>query len=162
MTALMLYTCISAQTSLTTGPFKITDVGSHSTLLAELKAKNAKSFNHFTNAYPDAILQNIREEKDGTHINASVNGNSLRVHYDTRGKFQHAVLTYPSNDLSEKIADQVMQAFPGFSVFGSVNDVTVRNKSALLVMIENRKSWKRVRIADDGMDVYEEYIKPSK
>jgi hypothetical protein len=162
MTTLVLYTYVPAQTALTTGAFKIGNAGSHAMLLTELKAKNAKSFSHFTNAYPDAILQKIRDEKDGTHINATVNGNTLRVHYDVKGKFRDAVLTYPSSDLSEKIADQVMQAFPGFTVFGSVTDVTVRNKSALLVMIENRKSWKRVRLVDDGIDVYEEYMKPSK
>ena len=52
-----------------------------------------------------------------------------------------------------------MQYFPGYTVFGMVIDVTVRNESALLVMIENRKGWKRVRITNDGIDVYEEYVK---
>ncbi len=160
ITALMLNTYVPAQTALTTRPFKIAGAGTHSTLLAELKAKNAKTFNHFTNRYPDAILQNIRQEKDGTHIKAAINGNSLKVHYDVKGKFENAILSYPSSELNEKIYDQVTQSFPGFTVFGVVIDVTVRNKSALLVMIENRKSWKRVRITDEGIDVYQEYVKP--
>ena len=159
ITGLILNTYTPAQTALNTRPFNIGDAGTHSTLLADLKAKNVKSFNHFTNTYPEAILRKIHEEKDGTHINATLNGNSLKVQYDVKGKFQNAVLTYPSDALNEKIADQVMQSFPGFTVFGTVIDVTVRDQSALLVMIENRKSWKRVRITDDGMDVYEEYVK---
>jgi hypothetical protein len=160
ITALMLSAYAPAQTAL--APFKIANLGTHSSLLAELKATNVKSFNHFTRTYPDAILEKIRSEKDGTHINATINGNTLRVLYDAKGRFGNAVLTYPSTDLSDKIADQVMQGFPGFIVFGTVVDVKVHDKSALLVMIENRNSWKRVRITDDGMDVYEAYDKPAK
>jgi hypothetical protein len=160
VTALMLSASSPAQTAVT--PFRVADIGAHTALLAELKTKNIKSFNHFVNSYPDAILQKIRDEKNGTHINATINGNILRVHYDPKGKFSDAVLTYPADALSEKIADQVMQSFPGFIVFGSVVDAKVRDKSALLVMIENRKSWKRIRITDDGMDVYEAYDKPMK
>ena len=159
MTALMLHTYTPAQTALTTRPFTIAGAGNHSVLLASLKVKNAKTFNHFTNTYPEAILQSVSEEKDGMHLLATVNGNKLKVRYDIKGKFQNSVFTYPAAELSEKIADRVMQAFPGFIVFGTVIDVVVRNKSAQLVMIENRKSWKRVRITDDGMDVYEEYVK---
>ena len=161
-TALMLSTYTPAQTALTPRPIKIADAGTHNTLMAELKVKNVKSFNHFTKAYPDAILQKIREERDGTHINATINGNKLKVLYDNKGKFHNAVLVYPASDLNEKIADQVMQYFPGFTVFGTVIEVTVRNKSALLVMIENRKGWKRVRITDEGINVYEEYLKSMK
>jgi len=159
ITALMLNTYVPAQTALTTRPFKVPDAGTHSTMLAELKAKNERSFNHFKSTYPEAILQNISQEKDGTHIKATIKGNSLKVQYDLKGKFHDAVLTYPCSQLDETIADRVMQSFPGFIVFGIVIDVTVRDKSALLVMIENRKSWKRVRITEDGMDVYEEYVK---
>lgn len=159
ITALGLYTYTPAQTGLATGPYRIADAGVHSTLMAELKAKSLKSFNHFTKSYPDAILEKIREERDGTHIKATINGNRLKVQYDVKGKFQNAVLTYPSSELNEKTADDVMQYFPGYTVFGMVIDVTVRNESALLVMIENRKGWKRVRITNDGIDVYEEYVK---
>jgi hypothetical protein len=160
MTAMMFHLYSPAQTALT--PFNITAIASHSTLLAELKAKNEKTFNHFTKAYPAALVQKIRNEQDGMHINATINGNILRAHYDVKGKFRDAVLSYPADQLSEKIADNVMQAFPGFIVFGTVLDVKVHDKSALLVMIENRNSWKRVRITDDRMDVYESYARPAK
>ena len=48
-TALMLNTFAPAQTSHTT-PFVIADAGNHSMLIADMKAKNAKTFTHFTKA----------------------------------------------------------------------------------------------------------------
>lgn len=160
ITALVLSVYLPAQTALT--PFKIADVSNHNSLLADLKTRHLKTFNHFVAEYPDAILQNIREEKNGTHINAVMNGKVLRLHYDVKGKFADAVLTFDADKLNEKIADQVMEYFPGFTVFGSVADIKVLDRSALLVLIENRNSWKRVRITDDGMDVFEQYTKPAK
>ena len=157
-TALMLNLFAPAQTSHTT-PFVIADAGSHSMLLADLKAKNVKTFNHFTKAWPEAILHSVSDEKDGKYINATINGNILRTRYDNKGRFQSAVLSYPCGDLSEKIANQLEQQYPGYKVFGTVIDVTVRNKTAMLVMIENRNTWRRVRITDDGIDVFEEYAK---
>ena len=157
--AVMFNSYLPAQTSHSTSPFVIVDPGKHSALLESIKAKNEKTYRHLTRTYPEAIINNVRQEKDGTFIKASLNGNMLKVKYDIKGKFINAVLSYPCKDLDEKIADQVMEAYPGFAVFGQVLDVTVGNESVLLVMIENRKSWKRVRLTKDGMDVYEEYVK---
>ena len=157
-TALMLNTYAPAQTSHTT-PFVIADAGNHSMLIADMKAKNAKTFTHFTKAWPEAIVHSISDEKDGKHINATINGNILRTRYDMKGRFLSAVLSYPCSDLKEQIADQLEQYFPGYKVFGTVIDVTVRDKKAMLVTMENRKTWKRIRITDDGFDVYEEYVK---
>ena len=157
-TALTLNTQVPAQTSHTT-PFVIADAGTSSTLLASLKAKHEKAYHHLTRTFPDAIVSRVEDEKDGTHIKASVDGNSLRVKYDRKGRFINSVLSYPSSELNEATADKVMQAFPGFSIFNQVLEVTSGNKSALLVMIENKKTWKRVRLTSEGMDVYEEYVK---
>ena len=156
--ALLANSYLPAQTSHTT-PFINSASDNHSMLLAGIKAGNEKTFNHFTHAFPNAVLQNVRNEKDGLHISASVNGNTLRVRYDKKGKFASSVLSYPAADLKEQIAEQIMIAYPGYSIFGTVLDVKVINKSALLVMIENKKSWKRVRLTESGMDIYQEYVK---
>ena len=158
-TALMLHVYSPAQTSHTPPPFDIADAGTHSKLLADMKAKNTKTFNHFTSTYPEAIVNKVTAEKEGTHIRATINGNSLKVRYDQKGRFQSSVLTYPGSELNEQVADQIMHAYPGFTIFGIVIEVTVRDKSAQLVMIENRNTWKRVRLTKEGMDVYEEYVK---
>lgn len=158
-TALMLHVYSPAQTSHTPSPFVIADAGTHSKLLADMKAKNTKTFNHFTSTYPEAIVNKVTGEKDGTHIRAMINGNSLKVRYDHKGRFQNSVLTYPCSELKEQVADQIMHAYPGFTIFGTVIEVTVRDKSAQLVMIENRNSWRRIRLTKDGIEVYEDYVK---
>jgi len=157
-TALTLNTQVPAQTSHTT-PFTVADAGTHSSLMTTLKAKHEKAYNHLIRTFPEAIVSGVHDEKDGTHIKASVNGNTLRVQYDTKGRFSNSVLSYPCSELKEAIADQVMQAYPGFSIFSEVLEVKAGTNSALFVMIENRKTWRRVRLTSEGIDVYEEYVK---
>jgi len=156
--ALLANSYLPAQSSHTI-PFVNSGTENHNMLLAGIKASNEKTFTHFTRTYPNAVLQNVRNEKDGAHISATINGNTLRLRYDKKGKFQSSVLSYPAAELREQIAEQVMVNFPGYSIFGTVLDVKVGSKSALLVMIENKKSWRRIRLTENGMDIYQEYVK---
>ena len=148
-----------SQTSHTPPPFVVGDAGTHSELLEKIKAKNVKTFDHFTKNYSEALVKIVRNEKDGTYINATISGNTLRVKYDSKGRFRNSVLTYPHTELSDELAERVMVSFPGYTIFGNVLDVKVGDKTALLIMIENKKTWKRVRITSDGIDVYEEFVK---
>lgn len=148
-----------SQTSHTPSPFVVGDAGTHSELLEKIRVKNVKTFDHFTKNFSEAIVKIVRNEKDGTYINATISGNTLRVKYDSKGRFQNSVLTYPHTELTDELAEKVMVSFPGYTIFGNVIDVKVRDKSALLVLIENKKTWKRVRITSEGIDVYEDFVK---
>jgi hypothetical protein len=134
---------------------------SHTTLPYAIDAASKKIASNFAKDFPKAVVTNVRDEGKETHINAMIGQNSLRAAYDAKGRFRYSVLTFSHNELDEKLAEEVMSAFPGYAVFGTVQQIRVGNKSALLILIENKKTWKRIRITEDGMDIYEEYVKPS-
>jgi hypothetical protein len=128
--------------------------------LASLKAVNSKMFNHFSKNFKNASDIRISSVGKFTDVDFSLNGIANKVQYDRKGRWMYSISHYEEAKLSDELRDRIEQAFPGYSVFGFVTEVKVLDKSATLVMIENRKSWKRVRIMDGDIEIYEEYTKP--
>jgi hypothetical protein len=127
--------------------------------LASMKSVNARMFAHFQKNFRNASNIIVRPEADFTHISFKENGVSNKVQYSKKGKWMYSLRTYDESRLPDNIRSEVETSFPGYRVFGFVNEVDVLNKTATLVMIENRDSWKRIRLLDDQIEVYEEYRK---
>lgn len=127
--------------------------------LASLKAVSARMHSHFSKNFKNATDIRIRNEADHTQISFRENGISNSVQYNKKGKWRYSLRTYDASRIADNLRNDVETYFAGYRVFGFVNEVDVHNKTAILVMIENKDSWKRVRILDDIMDVYEEYSK---
>ena len=142
---------LSTQTSLTASADKMA--------LASMKAVSEKMHRHFSRNFKNATDIHIRPESDHTQVSYKDNGISGSVQYNKNGKWQYSVRTYDSDNLSKMIRNDVEIAFPGYQVFGVVNEIDVLDKTATLVMIENKDSWKRVRLVDNTIDIYEEYRK---
>lgn len=127
--------------------------------LAGVKASSSKMYNHFTRNYKNATDLKVNAVKDHTRISFKLNGISTSSQYDTKGRWQFTVSNYDESKLDDATRASVESNYPGFLVFGSVIEVQVKDKSATLVMIENKKEWKRIRINDEGMSIYEQYRK---
>jgi len=127
--------------------------------LASLKAVNEKMHNHFSKHFKNATDILVRPESNHTQITFKEKGISNSVQYNKKGKWQYSIRTYDESKLADKIRNQVEISYPGFRVFGFVNEIDVLDKTATLVMIENKDSWKRIRVLDDVLDIYEEYRK---
>ena len=128
--------------------------------LASMKEVSVKMHKHFSKHFRNATDIHVRPEADHTQVNFQDNGTSTTVQYSKNGNWKYSVRTYDSEKLSDITRNEVERCFPGYQVFGFVNEIDVLNKTATLVMIENRDSWKRVRLIDNTIDVYEEYRKP--
>jgi hypothetical protein len=127
--------------------------------LASMKAVNGKMFNHFSKNYKGASDISISTIGNFTQISFKNEGVSNKVQYNKKGKWMYSIKSYEEARLDQSIRDNVESAYPGYTVFGFVSELRVYDKSATLVMIENKKSWKRIRIIDGNFDVYEEYTK---
>lgn len=139
--------------------FSGTSVSADKMALESMKSINTKMHNHFSKNFKNATEIRIRPEADHTQISFKENGISNSVQYSSKGKWKYSLRTYDESKLSDNIRNDVEVAYPGYKVFGFVNEVDVLNKTATLVMIENRDSWKRVRVVDNDIDIYEEYKK---
>lgn len=127
--------------------------------LASVKATNSKMYNHFTKNFKNATDLKVHEFSGHVRINFKLDGVSTSSQYDAKGKWQFTISNYDESKLAESTRESVEAAYPGFLVAGTVIEVKVADKSATLVMIENKREWKRIRINDDGMSIYEQYKK---
>jgi hypothetical protein len=127
--------------------------------LASIKAANSKMYSHFTKNFKDATDLKVHEFDGHVRINFKLHGVSTSTQYNEKGKCQFTISSYDESKLDEEIRESVEANYPGFLVAGTVIEVAVADKSATLVMIENKKEWKRIRINADGMSIYEQYRK---
>lgn len=127
--------------------------------LGVIKNYSEKTFKNFTKTFPSASNLKIRTVKKDMHITGSSGDSVIRALYNRNGRSLYSVVSYPSSQLPESIVERVERFFAGYTVYGPVTDVTVNFKTAHLILIENKRTWKRVRMINDEMDVYEEYTK---
>jgi hypothetical protein len=143
----------------TQSSFSASSASTDKIALASMKGVSEKMHKHFSKNFKNATDIHVRPESDHTQVRFKDNGISASVQYNKNGKWQYSIRTYDAENLSDITRDAVERSFPGYQVFGFVNEIDVLNKTATLVMIENRDSWKRVRLLDNAIDVYEEYRK---
>lgn len=127
--------------------------------LASVKATSGKMYNHFTKNFKNATNLKVHETDGHVRINFKLNGVSTSAQYNEKGKWQFTISNYDESKLDDATRESVESAYPGFLVAGSVIELKVGDKSAMLVMIENKREWKRIRINEDGMSIYEQYRK---
>jgi hypothetical protein len=130
--------------------------------LEGLRAINVKAFAHFTRNYKGASRIRVSDLEGQTSVKFNMDGISETVRYDRKGKWRFSISGYGEEKLDANIRSNVESSFPGYMVFGFVNEIKVRDKTAYLVMIENNKTWKRIRVVDGETSIYEEFNKPSR
>ena len=127
--------------------------------LASVKSISNKMYGHFTKNFKGATDLRVHEFEGHVRINFKLNGVSTSAQYNPKGKCQFTISSYDESRLSESTRSAVESSYPGFLVAGTVVEVKVGDKSATLVMIENKREWKRIRVNDEGMSIYEQYRK---
>jgi hypothetical protein len=128
---------------------------------ASLKSINTKMFSHFSRNFKDASNIRITTAGENTHVSFRKNGELNGVQYNRKGKWLYSIRYFNESGLSAQLKANVESNYPGYLVYGFAQEIKVLDKTALLVMIENKTSWKRIRIVDDVMDIFEEYNKPA-
>ena len=129
--------------------------------LTEIKALSAKMYERFTRDFKSAYDIRVIADKNGKtiQINSKTDGDMNRTTYTRKGKFLNNIKHYDYSKLPESIANMINDAYPRWDIFGGVAEVTVFNKMAYLVLIENKTSWKRVKVVNGEIEVYEEFDK---
>ena len=128
--------------------------------LAGLKAISAKLHARFTKDFKSATNISIYPDKN-IQIYSEIGGIKNRTLYTRKGKFLHNVRQYDFTMLPEAVTEAVNYAYPRFEIFGGVAEVQAAGKVAYLVLIETKKTWKRVKVINGEVEVYEEYNKPT-
>jgi hypothetical protein len=131
--------------------------------LSEIKTISPKMFERFTRDFKSAYDITVIDDKKikRIQINSKTDGDMNRTTYTRKGKFLHNIKHYDFAKLPESIAEMVNDAYPRYEIFGGVAEIQVMNKVAYFVLIENKKSWKRLKVVNSEIEVYEEFDKPA-
>jgi hypothetical protein len=127
--------------------------------LAGIKEKSERTFSNFTRTFKNAENISYSVSEGRMIIHCRIDGDQHLILYSKRGHWLQTIRTFNYEKLSEEIQDQVTSFFPKFKLFGVVNEIKLGGDTAYLIRIENKKSWKILRLANGELDVFESYVK---
>ena len=129
-----------------------------SVALSELKETNKKVYRDFTRSFKDA--QDIRVSKSGgmTNIFCTIDGIVNRVRYDKKGNWHHTIRYYFEQQLPKDVRHLVKTKYYDYSIFNVV-EVNIGDKTAHLVSIEDKTTWKVIKVVDGEMEIMNEFTK---
>ena len=119
---------------------------------------STKALKDFNKTFKDAGNAAWSETNDGFMAKFKKDDVETKVFYDRKGRWMANVRNYQEDKLPKEIRHMVKSNYYDYNIF-LVQEVTVGNKTAYLVKIEDKTSIKTIRITDDGMDEYEAFEK---
>jgi hypothetical protein len=138
---------------------------SFATTEADLKALTSlmeiseKLFTRFTGEYKNARDISYHESNKRVMISFKVDGVTNRALYTQKGKFLHNIRYYDHQLLTEAIREQVLEAFPRYTICSGVVEVTALGRTAYIVTIEGKNTWKKVKVLANDVTIEEDYDK---
>jgi len=113
----------------------------------------AKAFKNFSKNFKDADKAEWVETSDGYKAEFTKEGIQTKVFYNRKGKWIASVRNYQEDKLPGDIRHRVKSNYYDYSIF-YVQEITVGEKMAYLVKIEDKNSIKTIRLADGEMEEY--------
>lgn len=120
---------------------------------------NTRAARDFTKTYNNATHVNWYRCGDGfVAYFIPANDVKTKVYYDKKGNYQCKVRSYAEDRLSPEIRHQVKSNHYDFNIF-RVTEIHAKNKTAFIIKLEGKTSWKTIKVVDNEMEATEEYKK---
>lgn len=125
-------------------------------LLGGINKKMARDFgNHFSEATDIGIFTDAFEN---TLVNCKVNGIQNRITYSKKGSFVSNLRYYYQDSLPKDVRHLVRSTWYDYAI-AYVVEVTYSEKTAYVITLEDKTSWKKIKVVDGEMEVMEQFIK---
>jgi hypothetical protein len=128
-------------------------------VLLNLRTLSEKTYKRFTKEFSGSYNIHVFPTTNKIQVNHQIDGIQHRTLYTSKGRFLHNIRYYDNEMLPEKVVEAVAFAYPRYWAFGGVIEVAVNDKIAYFVLIEDKTSWKRVRVVDGEVFIHEEFTK---
>jgi hypothetical protein len=158
-------TTLSAQSNSTTAndkliAFKSTPKPESSGIINSTKTTdiNDRTMANFKKYFSEVTDDVWIKTPNGYVVRFTSNGIPNTAFLSNHGNCQSCVRYYTEKELTGDIRQQVKSTYFDFAIT-SVREVTYNSQTAYLVTIEDKTSWKVIRIVDGEMDVWEEHLK---
>lgn len=128
------------------------------TTLDGLKELSARAFKNFTRTVKNPSDLRITENEEGIHIYCQVDNIANRIGYTKRGNWQYTMRFYTEEHLPKDVRHHVRSTYYDFNISGVV-EVRVGDKIGYVVTLEDKTSWKKVKVVDNEMELMGEWTK---
>jgi len=119
---------------------------------------NDRALMKFGKFFPNASSESWTKTKNGFAIRFTANNIQQLVFLTKRGNVIASIKYYSEKELPADVRMTIRYGYPDFSI-KTAQEINAANKTAYLVTIEDATSWKRIRVVDGEMDIYEEFKK---
>jgi hypothetical protein len=119
---------------------------------------NSRAERDFSERFEAADKADWVEIKDGFAAKFVNDGVDTRVFYDRKGRWFSTIRIYDQYSLPKDVRKQVRSTYYDYDIY-MVIEVTVGEKTAYLVKIQDEETMKTIRVLDGEMDVYDEFLK---
>lgn len=120
---------------------------------------NARALKQFNKSFKAAANASWYETKEGGFVaKFKLDGIETKVNYDRKGNWFATIRTYTEENLPKEVRHLVKSNYYDYSIY-LVQEVTVGDKTAYLVRMEDATTLKTIRVIDGEMDEYESYKK---
>lgn len=125
---------------------------------SKTKDPNGLVLNRFKIDFPGVTDDVWAKTINGFIVSFTFKGIQTTCFVTGRGVCENTIRYYSEAELPTEIRKGVKMEYLDYSI-KSVKEVTHNNKIAYLVTIEDKTSWKVIRMVDGELDVWEDYIK---
>ncbi len=121
----------------------------------DIKIKAVRNFIRDFENVSDVIW---RQSANGSAAYFTMNGIKTRVFYHKNGDYQSMIKYYYEDKLAPEIRHLVKSSFYDFSIYG-ITELNKNGQTIYEIKIEDKTSWKTIRIMNGEMEIKEEYNK---
>ena len=117
---------------------------------------NTKALRDFLRSCKNAENSHWFVDSKGSCVYYSEKGKKGKRFYDKSGSFIYDILSYSEEDLPFAIRVQVKQTYYLDYNITHVQEIHANGKTIYMVQIQDKSTWKQLRICDEEMDVVNE------
>ena len=113
---------------------------------------------HFKKEFKNTTGESWYALQNGYRVKFLQNGVYNMAHYNEKGRWLRTIRYYDETGLPKNIRNAVRHEFLDFNIF-LVMEMNLPQSTIYLVKIEDKTSWKTVRVAGDEIEVVENFTK---
>src|ERR1022692_1396105 len=132
--------------------------GSASVITDKSSAISGKAINDFNKVFKGATAVSWYAIKDGFLAVFTQDNNFNRAFYNKKGNLNATITYYDGKKLPHDIRAMVKSTYYDYDI-PYVEEVHAEGKVVYIIHLEDEKSWKKLRVSEDGMELIEDFNK---
>lgn len=136
----------------------IESIGEPSNFVETNNMIDTRVIKNFKRDYPKVDGETWYEYNEGFAAKFSDDDQSYMVAYNRNGNWQYTIGNYDEKKMPRNIRARVKSVYYNYAI-AYVQEISVPRQTIFLVHVQDEYSWKVIRVTDDGMDEWQDFLK---